>query len=175
MTRHALACLLPLVLAGCAASAPAVPAASAPAVAANRCHARGHGRFELPDPHCTPGATDPRVSQADIATTICRRGYARSVRPPESVTEPQKRASLRAYGDPGPLRGYEYDHLIPLELGGAPDDPRNLWPEPGASPNPKDAVEDALNARVCQGRMSLARAQRAIARNWVALYRAGVR
>ena len=25
---------------------------------------------------------------------------------------------------------YEEDHLIPLELGGAPRDPNNLWPEP---------------------------------------------
>ncbi len=33
-------------------------------------------------------------------------------------------------------------------------------------PNPKDAVEDALNRAVCDGRVSLARAQRAIARDW---------
>jgi hypothetical protein len=25
---------------------------------------------------------------------------------------------------------YEEDHLIPLEDGGGPTDPRNLWPEP---------------------------------------------
>jgi hypothetical protein len=179
VTRPPLACLLALGLAGCTTVAPAVSAPppsrpAAPALATH-CHARGHGPFELPDPRCTPGALDARVTQADIAATICRRGYTRSVRPPEWVTEPQKRASIRAYGDRGRLHLYEYDHLIPLELGGAGDDPRNLWPEPGASPNPKDAVEAALHARVCEGRMPLARAQRAIARDWVALYRAGVR
>jgi hypothetical protein len=42
----------------------------------------------------------------------------------------------------------------------------NLWPEAGALPNPKDAVEDALNRAVCGGQVSLARAQRAIARDW---------
>jgi hypothetical protein len=62
-------------------------------------------------------------------------------------------------------------HLVPLELGGAVNDPRNLWPEPGASPNPKDAVEDELNQEVCDGQTSLAQAQRLIATNWIAFAR----
>jgi hypothetical protein len=57
---------------------------------------------------------------------------------------------------------------VPLELGGAVNDPRNLWPEPGASPNPKDAVEDRLSELVCRGRVSLAFAQRLIAGDWIA-------
>src|SRR5437868_1855241 len=137
------------------------------------CHARGSGRFSLPDPHCTPGAISPAVSQADIQSTICSHGYTRTMRPPESVTEPEKEASLAAYGDTRPLHAYEYDHLVPLELGGAPNDPRNLWPEPGASPNPKDAVEDQLRQEVCDGRMTLAQAQSAIATNWVLLAHQG--
>ena len=60
---------------------------------------------------------------------------------------------------------------MPLELGGATNDPRNLWPEPGASPNPKDAVENYLNREVCDHTMTLARAQAAIVANWVAIYR----
>ncbi len=122
--------------------------------------------FALPDPHCTPGAADPRVTQA----TICRRGYTAKVRPPESVTEPEKRASLAAYGDRGPLRRYEYDHLISLGLGGVPNDPRNLWPEPGASPNPKDDLEDLLRREVCAGTVPLEVAQRQLAGNWVSAY-----
>ena len=58
---------------------------------------------------------------------------------------------------------------MPLELGGAPNDPRNLWPQPGASPNPKDGVENQLRQEVCDGAMTLAHAQRAIATNWVRL------
>lgn len=84
------------------------------------------------------------------------------------MTEPEKEASLRAYGDRGPLRDYEYDHLVPLELGGATNDPRNLWPEPGASPNPKDSLEDRLFELVCSRRVPLAFAQRLIARDWIA-------
>jgi hypothetical protein len=139
------------------------------------CHAVGSGLFSLPDPRCTPGAVSPDVTQADIHSTICRRSYTESVRPPESVTEPEKRASTRAYGDRGRLRDYEYDHLIPLELGGAANDERNLWPEPGASPNPKDALEDRLRSMVCAGKLTLAAARREIAGDWVSAYRRLIR
>jgi hypothetical protein len=131
------------------------------------CHARGRGLYALPDPACTPGAIDPAVTQGNITHTVCRSGYSESVRPPESVTEREKRASLRSYGDRRPLHDYEYDHLVSLELGGARNDPRNLWPEPGSSPNPKDSLENRLHARVCDHRMKLATAQLSIARDWV--------
>lgn len=144
-----------------------------PQPAPGSCHAHSSGLYSLPDPHCTPGAISPAVTQANIQSTICSYGYTETVRPPESITEPEKEASLAAYGDSGPLHDYEYDHLVPLELGGAPNDPRNLWPEPGASPNPKDAVEDELRQKVCEGRMTLAHAQRAIAANWVLLAHPG--
>jgi hypothetical protein len=52
------------------------------------------------------------------------------VRPPESITEPEKFASMDAYGDRGSASSYEYDHDVPLELGGAVNDPRNGSVEP---------------------------------------------
>jgi hypothetical protein len=161
---------LATVLGGCTTVSLGGSAAIEPQPAPGSCHARGSGLFSLPDSRCTPGAIDPAVTQANITETICRPGYTRKVRPPERVTEPEKRASLLAYGDSGPLHDYEYDHLIPLELGGARNDPHNLWPEPGASPNPKDTLEDRLNSLVCAGKLGLATAQREIATNWVALY-----
>jgi hypothetical protein len=138
---------------------------------AGSCHARGAAPDTLPDPRCTPGALSPAVTQANIGSTICSSGYTSTVRPPESVTEPEKLASLSAYGDPDDPSAYEYDHLVPLELGGAANDPRNLWPEPGAAPNDKDALENRLNELVCGGALSLATAQRDIATNWVLAYR----
>jgi hypothetical protein len=57
------------------------------------CHSQGG----LPDPACTPGAIDPRVSRSDINSTICTRGYTTTVRPPLSVTEPIKRERMAAY------------------------------------------------------------------------------
>jgi len=139
--------------------------AAAPVAPPGTCHARG----VLPDPRCTPGATNPQVSQADISSTICKAGWTETVRPPESYTEALKRRQMAAYGDRGWIGDYEENHLVPLELGGAPSDPRNLWPEYGASPNPKDEVENAAREAVCSHRMSLTNAQVAIASNWVAL------
>jgi hypothetical protein len=169
------------ILAGCttavgraSAPTPSLPKSSltvAPQPRPGSCHARGSGLFTLPDVRCTPGATNPAVTAADLGSTICRSGWTRTVRPPESVTRREKRASLAAYGDAGPPSDFEYDHLIPLELGGAPNDPRNLWPEPGERNNPKDALENRLKALVCAGTLPLGRAQRLIARDWVSAYR----
>lgn len=71
-----------------------------------------------PDPHLTPGATDPSVTQANVAATICRPGgYTKSVR--------HTSAALKAhiYAEYGiashPKGAYEIDHLISLELGGS--------------------------------------------------------
>jgi hypothetical protein len=135
------------------------------------CHAIGTGLYSRPDPACTPGALNPAVTQATIDRTICVDGWTETVRPPESITEQEKAASIAAYGDTGSLSDYEYDHFVPLELGGATNDPRNLWPEPGASPNPKDTVEDELRSEVCDGQVSLIAAQREIVKDWVALAR----
>jgi hypothetical protein len=140
-----------------------------PQPAPGSCHAAGIGPDSRPDPACTPGALNPTVTQATIDSTICVEGWTETVRPAESITEPEKAASMAAYGDSGSMGDYEYDHLVPLELGGATNDPRNLWPEPGASPNPKDAVENTLRQEVCDGQISLAQAQRDIVRNWASL------
>jgi hypothetical protein len=152
---------LPLGLVYSTASNDLVQSQPAP----SSCHAIGSGLYEWPDPSCTPGALNPAVTQATIYRTICVGGWTDTVRPPESITEQEKAASMTAYGDAGSMGGYEYDHFVPLELGGASNDPRNLWPEPGASPNPKDAVEDTLREKVCAGQISLAQAQREIASN----------
>jgi len=139
---------------------------------AGSCHARTVPHGTLPDSGCTSGATDPHVTQATIGTTICRAGgYTSTVRPPEAVTSVEKRSALRSYNDTAPTATYELDHLVSLELGGSPNSPRNLWPEPGASPNPKDTLETALHDLVCSHRMTLTDAQNAIAGNWVTTYR----
>lgn len=123
----------------------------------------------LPDRTCTPGQTDPRVTQGDLRTTVCRRGYTASVRPPKEVTHQIKLQVTRDYGIATvPFSQIELDHLIPLSLGGA-STLRNLWPElrnGRANAGDKDVVEQALQHEVCAGRLSLEQAQRAIATNW---------
>lgn len=121
----------------------------------------------LPDPKCTPGVADPSVTQDNIDSTICVSGYTKTVRPPVSVTEPQKLESMKAYGFDGSPSNYEFDHLIPLGVGGAPDDMRNLWPEPHPSSSDKDRFENYLHKQVCSGAMDLKTAQNEIASNWL--------
>lgn len=132
---------------------------------ADTCHVRvtaaGH---PLPDPACTPGGYDPAVTQDTIATTICTPGWTATQRPPLASTAAAKRASERAYGDPLTFTG-EYDHLVPLELGGS-NATSNLWPEAGHIPNPKDTVENRLRTAVCTGHLTLDQARLEIAADW---------
>lgn len=123
----------------------------------------------LPDPTCTPGKADPSVTQDNIDSTICVSGYASSVRPPVSFTEPLKFRLMDAYGYTDSARNYELDHLIPLEIGGSPTDVQNLWPEPHyTDPNSydKDGFENYLHDQVCSGNMDLQTAQNEISTNW---------
>jgi hypothetical protein len=150
---------------------PAPPATAIPSPTPLVCHARG----PLPDPVCTPGGVDPRVTQADIVQTICVAGWTARVRPPTSYTDPLKRQQIAEYGYADrAVADYSEDHLVPLSLGGAPTDPHNLWPE-ARSPQPgaleKDRLEDRAHALVCSGQMSLADARRDIAQDWVTMYR----
>jgi hypothetical protein len=114
----------------------------------------------LASPALTPGAIDPDVTQANIHSTICVRGWTATVRPPASYTSALKRQQLRALGLLGGPSLYQEDHLISLELGGNPTDPRNLWPEPYPRAGDVDKIENELNAKVCHGRLTLADAQR---------------
>ena len=111
-------------------------------------------------PSLTPGVLNPDVTQANIASTICKSGWTRTIRPPVSYTNDLKRRQMREYGRTGPLSAYQEDHLISLELGGHPTDPRNLWPEPYPRASIVDGLENELNAQVCSGKLGLDAAQR---------------
>jgi hypothetical protein len=128
----------------------------------------------LPDANCTPGAIDTTVTQNNIDTTICVSGYTQTVRPSTSWTNPRKIQSIKDYGYTDMnTSDYEYDHLISLELGGAPKDTKNLWPEPYYglyNSHDKDGFENYLHRQVCSGAMTLAEAQNEISTNWVSYW-----
>ncbi len=157
--------MLAVLVSGCSTS----PTAAAPTTRASyggRCSSTGG----LPDARCTPGQADPRVTQANVRSTICRRGYTSSVRPPQAVTHAIKVRVTRAYGIGAlPFSQIELDHLVPLSLGGSSSE-ANLWPQLRSAAHgadDKDTVEVRLNREVCSGRMRLADAQRAIATDWL--------
>ncbi|MEV0743447.1 hypothetical protein AB0I51_47790 [Streptomyces sp. NPDC050549] len=152
--------------------------------AAGSCHYRYLKGEPLEDPKCTPGAISPAVTQSNLKSTICRKGgYTSGIRPSTSVTGKEKELNAASHGFTGRMGDAEYDHLISLQLGGDPNDYRNLWVEP-ADPghkkgsgvnNAKDPVETKLHTAVCKGKVTLAAAQQAIVTDWTtALSRLGL-
>ena len=135
-----------------------------------------HPGIVEPDRVLTPGASDPRVTQADIGSTICRAGYTATVRPPVAYTGAVKRRLMARGHVSGPAGAWELDHLVPLELAGDPGYtldraglPVNLWLEPWDGPggaHAKDVVEDSLHHAVCDHQVSLRAAQQAIGTDW---------
>ena len=124
----------------------------------------------LPDPACTPGVLNPDVTQGTIDQTICVSGWTSTIRPPTSYTNPLKQQGIVDYGYADTnMSDYEEDHFLPLELGGAPRDPKNLWPEPHYGTNTaddKDTVENAVKRAVCAGNATLNDARQAMLTNW---------
>jgi len=110
----------------------------------------------------TPGVVNPDVTQASIAETICRRGWTRTIRPPVDYTNELKVEQMKTYARTGAPSDYQEDHLISLELGGHPADPRNLWPEPEPQALKVDRIENELNDAICAGQITLAEGQRRI-------------
>jgi hypothetical protein len=173
--------LVILLGAGCATKRAARPV---PVAAERRVtlDARSTGRTGpadiYPDLSITPGVAASDVTQDNIKTTICVSGFtAPPRRPPSGYTNKLKVKGFDEYGlSDRNMSDYEEDHLISLEIGGDPKDPNNLWPEPYNASIPdggarfKDKVEKYLNGQICQGKMTLADAQKAIVTDWYQVY-----
>ena len=105
----------------------------------------------VPNPAITPG----RANYVNVQQ-VCSMKWGKDAR---HVTEAMKRQVAQAYGIPWDQHGqYEFDHLIPRELGGA-DDVRDIWPQPWAEARVKDREENRLHRAVCAGTMTLPAAQ----------------
>ena len=116
-----------------------------------------------------PGATNPNVTQETILQTLCVSGWTKTIRPTATYTNRLKHDMLSrgtgGWGMEEDMKDYELDHYIPLELGGHPTDPNNLWPQPWigkCGAHVKDTMENLLHKRVCAGETTLADAQTAI-------------
>jgi len=149
--------------------------------------------YLYPDRRITPGAVNPDITQDNVHQTICNPNWStKSIRPPASYTNALKKQQLAEskYRDKTSSH-YEEDHLISLELGGHPRDPKNLWPEmwgtlgtplTARGPFPahlvgakaKDVVENRLHHEVCAGTLTLHEAQHIIATDWFKYYRDNV-
>jgi len=129
---------------------------------------------DLPDRARNPGTINPNVTQSNINQTICVPHWTETIRPPTRYTNRLKKQQMIEYGLTGSMNLYEEDHIISLQLGGHPTDPKNLWPEKwdgewGA--RKKDVIETRLKRLVCTGKITLTEAQHAIATDWIAAYK----
>jgi len=132
----------------------------------------------LPNSKVTPGMLNQAVNQSNIKDNVCKANWTSTIRPTVAYTNKLKATQMA--GDYKYLQStfgaassaYEEDHLISLQLGGNPSDPKNLWPEPYAGNNArkKDVVESALKRLVCAGTLKLSDAQKAIL-NWPVAYK----
>ena len=115
---------------------------------------------------------NPAVTQATIKTTICVSGYTKTIRPAVAFTDALKRTQMTAQHLPGTPADYEEDHRMPLELGGAPSDPKNLAPESRSGVTPaslKDSAENAAKQKVCAG-ADLRKTQAEFVKTWLGPY-----
>lgn len=118
------------------------------------------------------------VRQDTINDTICSKvkmhgmTYVRATRPSTNYTNGVKRKLLREHGiDVARAREFELDHKLPIELGGHPRNPMNLWLQSwdGADgAHAKDKLENRLHRLVCAGKMPLGEAQTCIWDDWKA-------
>lgn len=114
-----------------------------------------------------PLPLNPEVNQSTIEFTTCRHGWTRTIRPPVTLTNEIKHTLMRQYGfQPTSERSLILDHRIPLVLGGAPEDINNLILQPKNESRDKDRIEVCLARTVCNGRITLLEAQKAIWSNW---------
>lgn len=110
-----------------------------------------------PDSSYTPGhlcsPSDPNFKEYRYAEHIpyCNR----------NVTQQMKLTIAQHYGVPqADWSGYEFDHLIPLAVGGD-SSIDNLWPQPHGDPdgsNGKDKLEDLLYREMAAGTVTQAQA-----------------
>ena len=123
---------------------------------------------ELQNPKFTPG-----YMRSVTVTELCTTSTSLVRNVPDSL----KKKVFANYGMSGNDRsvckeGYEIDHLVSLELGGANDE-RNLWPQNYCGTNnahDKDKLENELHRRICKGQMNIIDAQMCIKTDWVMCY-----
>jgi hypothetical protein len=121
-------------------------------------------------------AQDPSLPNHDLTPGVARHVYLSDVC--GNKLDIHRQASEKAYKQIMARYGvnkdeyhkYEIDYLIPLSLGGSCV-MENMWAQPADDVYRKNYIEGRLLSEVCDGRMTLRRAQDLIKDDWKAAYR----
>ena len=112
-------------------------------------------------------AINPSVTQANIHETICVKSWTKTVRPSSYYTNKIKKRLMKEQGIPlADMSKYELDHIIPLDLGGAPRDPANMMLQPWSQADKKDGDERRMKNLVCKGTLTLENGQQYFVTQW---------
>jgi hypothetical protein len=132
-------------------------------------------------PITTPGVVNPRITQDNLPLTVCLVGWTDTIQPSVKYMEDLKKTQMHTLGYVIPDLGatcmyassnpacYQEDHRIPIEVGGHPTDPANLWPQRLTgifNANDKDELEFAVHAALCRGDLLLSHAQSVFQGDW---------
>lgn len=119
---------------------------------------------------CAAQAINPLITKDNIWSTICVPGYSKSVRPPSAYTNRIKKEQMNAAGiDWSEKDKYELDHVVSIEVGGAPRDRLNLKIQPWDGPDgarAKDIVETRMRRLICSGKLELDIARECLGTDW---------
>lgn len=104
-------------------------------------------------------STNPAVNQANIHSTICVKGWSKTVRPTWAYSSKVKRAMCKAQGMARCRPGLVLDHVVAIETGGSPTDVKNLQLQTAAAAHVKDVQENKARRDACSGRATLVEVQ----------------
>ncbi|MFZ0089985.1 MAG: hypothetical protein WAL63_10785 [Solirubrobacteraceae bacterium] len=169
MRRYLLIILVPGLVAGCSAGYPAARATSTLANDAT-CHDRHYADGAIgADPRCTPGALN-RAALAHPRKTICRRRYLAKLEAPEAGLRRLKIAMMITYGSAGAPSTYVLGHVVPVQDGGSPADPKNVWPilrYGWGGALTQAVVANAVHALICAGTVTVRHAAQILEGDWL--------
>lgn len=120
------------------------------------------------DAACAPGQLDAAVV-GHIAQTICDESWvaaATRLEPPPST----KDRLLIEYRLPGNPVTYTVAHVIPVEDGGSPTSPRNLYPLAVTGYGGQEthtAAAEKLNDEICDHKITVAQAAKTLKGDWL--------
>ncbi|MCL2419675.1 MAG: hypothetical protein FWD04_10305 [Conexibacteraceae bacterium] len=120
------------------------------------------------DHNCAPGALDAAVI-GHTARTICNPRWLVSASRPRLGSTTRDRLVIE-YQLPGPVTTYVVARVVPVEDGGSPTDPRNLYVLPlngWGGERTQAVVAERLHSEICAHRLTVAEAVKTLTGNWL--------
>jgi hypothetical protein len=121
------------------------------------------------DRHCAPGTLNAAVI-GHTAGTICDPRWLASTSSSHLAPATRQRLVIE-YQLPGPVITYVVAHVVPIEDGGSPTNPRNLYVLPlngWGGERTKAVVAGKLHDEICAHRLTVAEAAKTLEGNWLA-------